>query len=78
MYLELSGVARCKCEFVGVDFIRFKKIEGKNVPKVVQSCIKEIIAAGIASASLSANTQSDSGYAAQRLNLPIFLCLTHT
>ncbi len=49
MYQELSGMARWKCEFVGADFIRSKKIEGKNVPEVVESCIKEITAAGIAS-----------------------------
>jgi hypothetical protein len=49
MYQELSGMARWKCEFVGVDFIRSKKIEGKNVPEIVENCKKEIIAAGIAS-----------------------------
>jgi hypothetical protein len=49
MYQELSGMAYWKCEFVGPDFIRSKKIEGKNVPQIAESCIKEITAAGIAS-----------------------------
>jgi hypothetical protein len=49
MYQELSGMARWKCEFVGVDFIRSKKIEGKSVPEIVENCIKEITAAGITS-----------------------------
>jgi hypothetical protein len=48
MYQELSGMARWKCEFVGVDFIRSKKIVGKNVAEIAESCIKEITAAGIA------------------------------
>jgi hypothetical protein len=49
MYQELSGMAYWKCEFVGADFIRSKNIQGKNVPEIVESCIKEITAAGIAS-----------------------------
>lgn len=48
MYQELSGMAYWKCEFVGPDFIRSKKIEGKNVSQITEACIKEITAAGIA------------------------------
>lgn len=48
MFHELSGMCCWKCEFVGVDFIRSKKIEGKNVDEIVKSCIKEIVAGGIA------------------------------
>jgi nitrogenase subunit NifH len=46
-YHELSGMIHWKCEFVGVDFIRSKQIEGKTVDEIVTSCSKEIAAAGI-------------------------------
>ncbi len=46
---ELSGMICWKCEFVGVDFIRSKKIEGKTVDEIVNSCSKAITAEGIAS-----------------------------
>jgi hypothetical protein len=49
MYQELSGMARWKCEFVGVDFIRSKNIQGKTVPEIVESCTKAITEAGITS-----------------------------
>jgi hypothetical protein len=49
MYQELSGMIYWKCEFVGTDFIRSKSIQGGNVPEIVEACIKEIEAAGIAS-----------------------------
>jgi hypothetical protein len=49
MYQELSGMIYWKCEFVGTDFIRSKDIQGSNVPEIVEACIKEIEAAGIAS-----------------------------
>ena len=49
MYQELSGMAYWKCEFVGADFIRSKNIQGKNVPEIVESCVKEMKAAGIVS-----------------------------
>jgi hypothetical protein len=48
MFQELSGMVCWKVEFVGVDFIRSKQIEGKTVEEVVQSCSKEIVAEGIA------------------------------
>jgi hypothetical protein len=46
---ELSGMICWKCEFVGVDFIRSKQIEGKTVDEIVKNCSKEIAAEGIAS-----------------------------
>jgi hypothetical protein len=49
MYQELSGMAHWKCEYVGTDFIRSKTIQGKNIPEIVESCVKEIKAAGIVS-----------------------------
>jgi hypothetical protein len=47
LYHELSGCAAWKVEFVGVDFIQSKKIEGNTLEKVVQSCIKEIVSGGL-------------------------------
>lgn len=47
-YHELSGMIHWKCEFVGVDFIRSQKIEGKNVNEIVESCTKAITEAGLA------------------------------
>lgn len=46
-YHELSGMIHWKCEFVGVDFIRAKKIEGDNVDEIVQSCAKAMTEAGL-------------------------------
>ena len=48
MFHELSGMVCWKVEFVGVDFIRSKKIEGKNVDEIVKSVSKEIVNAKIA------------------------------
>jgi hypothetical protein len=48
MFHELSGMVCWKVEFVGVDFIRSKKIAGKNVDEIVNSVSKEIVNAGIA------------------------------
>ena len=48
-YHELSGMIHWKCEYVGVDFIRSKQIKGNTVDEIVESCSKEIAAAGIAS-----------------------------
>jgi hypothetical protein len=47
MFHELSGMVCWKVEYVGVDFIRSKKIEGKNVDEIVNSVSKEIVDAGI-------------------------------
>ena len=49
MYQELSGMAYWKCEFVGADYIRAQKIEGKTVEEIVESCKKAIIAGGLVS-----------------------------
>jgi hypothetical protein len=49
MYQELSGMCHWKCEFVGSDFIKSKDISGNDVPEIVESCIKEMRAAGIVS-----------------------------
>jgi hypothetical protein len=46
-YHELSGMTHPKVEYVGTDFLRSKKIEGKTVEEVVDSCIKEIKAGGL-------------------------------
>jgi hypothetical protein len=46
---ELSGMIHWKCEFVGVDFIRSKHIEGKTVDEIVGSCSKAIEAEGLVS-----------------------------
>jgi hypothetical protein len=47
MYQELSGMAYWKCEFVGADFIRSQKIEGKTLPEIVENTTKAISKAGI-------------------------------
>jgi hypothetical protein len=72
MYQELSGMARWKCEFVGADFIRSKKIEGKTVPEIVESCTKEITAAGIAS-----NIVYKTGADGIMLKLRVKNCMHH-
>ncbi len=46
-YHELSGMTHPKVEYVGTDFLKSKKIEGKTVEEVVDSCIKEIKAGGL-------------------------------
>lgn len=48
-YHELSGMIHWKCEYVGVDFIRSKKIEGKTVDEIVKSCTQAMVAEGIVS-----------------------------
>lgn len=48
LYHELSGCAAWKVEFVGIDFIQSKKIEGDTLDKVITSCIQEIVAGGLA------------------------------
>ncbi len=48
LYHELSGCAAWKVEFVGVDFIQSKKIEGDTVDKIVTSCVREIVSGGLA------------------------------
>jgi hypothetical protein len=47
LYHELSGCASWKTEFVGIDFIQSKNIEGKTLDEIVTKCIKEIKAEGL-------------------------------
>jgi hypothetical protein len=46
-YHELSGMTHPKVEYVGADFLKDKKIEGKTPEEVTDSCIKEIKAGGL-------------------------------
>jgi hypothetical protein len=48
-YHELSGMIHWKCEFVGVDFIRSKKIAGKTVGEIVENCSKAMAEEGLVS-----------------------------
>ena len=45
---ELSDCAGWKTEFIGIDFIQSKNIEGKSREEVIESCIREITRAGLA------------------------------
>jgi len=45
---ELSDCAPWKTEYVGIDFIQSQDIEGSNENEVIQSCIDQIKAAGLA------------------------------
>jgi len=47
-YHELSGCAHPKSELVGIDFLRTKKIEGDTVEELIDNCVKEIKASGLA------------------------------
>lgn len=47
LYHELSGCAAWKVEFVGVDFIQSRKIEGKTLDEIITSCIREIVSGGL-------------------------------
>jgi len=46
-FQELSNMVHPKMEFVGNDFLKSKDIKGSTVEEVVDSCIKEIKAAGL-------------------------------
>jgi hypothetical protein len=46
-YHELSDCAAWKTEFIGVDFIQSKEISGETPGQIIESCIKEIAAAGL-------------------------------
>jgi hypothetical protein len=72
MYQELSGMAHWKCEFVGADFIRSKSIQGKTVPEIVESCVKEMKAAGIVS-DITYKTSPDG----LMLKLKVKNCIHH-
>lgn len=45
---ELAWQASWKVDLIGIDFLQSQKVEGDTVEKVVESCIKEIKAVGIA------------------------------
>ena len=47
LYHELSGCAAWKVEFIGIDFIQSKNIQGKTLDEIVTNCIKEIKAEGL-------------------------------
>lgn len=46
-YHELSDCAAWKTEFIGVDFIQSKDIKGASPAEIIESCIREITAAGL-------------------------------
>jgi len=46
-YHELSDCAGWKAQFIGIDFIQKADIKGKTPEEVIESCIKEITAAGL-------------------------------
>ena len=46
-YHELSDCACWKTEFIGVDFIQSKDIQGDTPVEIIENCIQEIIAAGL-------------------------------
>ena len=47
-YHELSDCACWKTEFIGVDFIQSKDIQGTTPAEIIESCVREITAAGLA------------------------------
>ena len=47
LFHELSDCAAWKTEFIGVDFIQSKNIEGGTRETVIESCIREITKAGL-------------------------------
>lgn len=46
-FQELSECAQPKVELIGTDFLKSKNIEGKTLEEVLDSCIREIKAAGL-------------------------------
>ena len=46
-YHELSDCVAWKTEFIGVDFIQSKDITGGSPSEIIESCIREITAAGL-------------------------------
>ena len=46
-YHELSDCAAWKTEFIGVDFIQSKDINGGSPAEIIESCIQEITDAGL-------------------------------
>jgi len=46
-YHELSHMVHPKMEYVGIDYLKDKNIQGNTVEEVVESCIKEMKAGGL-------------------------------
>ena len=46
-YHELSDCACWKTEFIGVDFIQSKDIQGTTLAEIIENCIREIVSAGL-------------------------------
>ncbi len=46
-YHELSDCACWKTEFIGVDFIQSKDIQGTTPEEIIENCIREIVSAGL-------------------------------
>lgn len=42
-YHELSDCAGWKTEFIGVDFIQSRKIQGNTTEEIIEACIREMI-----------------------------------
>ncbi len=47
-YHELSDCACWKTEFIGVDFIQSRDIQGTTPSEIIENCIREITTAGLA------------------------------
>ena len=47
-YHELSDCACWKTEFIGVDFIQSRDIQGTTPAEIIENCIREITPAGLA------------------------------
>ena len=46
-YHELSDCAAWKTEFIGIDFIRAKAIQGDTPGQIIENCIREMAGAGL-------------------------------
>lgn len=47
LFQELGQATMWKPEYVGIDYIQSKKIEGKTAEEVIESCIREMKADGL-------------------------------
>jgi len=47
LFQELAQASMWKPEYVGIDYIQSKKIEGKTAEEVIESCIREMKADGL-------------------------------
>jgi len=48
-YQELSNMVRSKVEYIGIDYLKSKNIQGSTVEQIVDACIKEMKAGGLVS-----------------------------